>query len=76
MEWTILRPFRKLAHFFWRGVDGIFIDGFLEGLAGGANTLGDLFRRLTTGRLHSYLHAFAWGLVLMLGWFLWVATAP
>jgi hypothetical protein len=33
-------------------------------------TGGELIRRLTTGRLSTYLGAFAWGLLGLLGWML------
>jgi len=31
---------------------------------------GGLIRRLTTGRVSTYLGAFAWGLLVLLGWML------
>jgi hypothetical protein len=31
---------------------------------------GELIRRLTTGRVSTYLGAFAWGLLALLGWML------
>jgi NADH-quinone oxidoreductase subunit L len=66
----LVRPFGAIAVFFWKGVDLSVIDGLLESLARGCREGGERLRMLTTGRLSSYLSAFAWGLVVILGWFL------
>jgi NADH-quinone oxidoreductase subunit L len=70
VERLVLRPFRGLALFFWQGGDRGLIDGTLEGLAHGCDDLGGRLRRATTGRLSTYVGAFAWGLLLILGWML------
>jgi len=66
----LVRPFGAIARFLWQGVDLSVIDGLLESLARGCRGGGERLRILTTGRLSSYLTAFAWGLVVILGWFL------
>jgi NADH-quinone oxidoreductase subunit L len=70
VEWMLLKPFRELADFFWKGTDRTVIDGLLDGLARGCYGLGGRLRLLTTGRISAYLAAFAWGLLLILGWML------
>jgi len=70
IEWCLLKPFRAIARFCGLGIDQTVIEGTLHGLAGQTQRQGDLTRLLTTGRITSYLHGFAWGLVLLLGWFL------
>ena len=46
------------------------IDGLVDGAGLSAQGVGGLLRRMTTGRLSTYVAAFAWGLAAMLGWFL------
>ncbi|MFO7982875.1 MAG: NADH-quinone oxidoreductase subunit L [Desulfuromonadales bacterium] len=65
----ILRPFDWLAEFFSRGIDGTVIEGILDLLSRACQEGGELLRRLSTGRLSSYIGAFAWGLVVILGWY-------
>jgi NADH-quinone oxidoreductase subunit L len=66
----IVRPFDVLARFFWKVVDGMVIEGILNGVCALSQGGGEALRRVTTGRLATYLGAFAWGLVLILSWFL------
>ncbi|PNU21733.1 NADH-quinone oxidoreductase subunit L [Geothermobacter hydrogeniphilus] len=70
VEWSLLKPFRAIARFCGLGLDQTVIEGTLHGLAGVTQKQGDRTRQLATGRISTYLHGFAWGLVLMLGWFL------
>jgi NADH-quinone oxidoreductase subunit L len=70
VERTVLAPFRGLARFFWQGTDGAVIDGILDGVGKSCLAAGERIRRLTTGRLSTYLGAFAWGLLALLGWML------
>lgn len=65
-----VRPFSAMANFCANGCDRILFDGSIEWLAKVAKGYGILVSRLTTGRLTSYLSAFAWGFLILLGWFL------
>lgn len=69
VEIVLLRPFHTLAGWFWQWGDRRIIDGTLEGAGRLCLSAGERLRRLTTGRLSSYLTATAWGLVLILGYF-------
>jgi len=64
----VLRPFNFLAGFFWQVTDVRGIDGVLEGSGRALMGLGGMLRRTATGRLHTYLGGFAWGLLLILAW--------
>ncbi len=72
VEFLLLAPFRFLALFFWQGTDRGLIDGTLEAVASWCGDTGERLRQLTTGRLSTYLAGFAWGLLLVLGWGLWM----
>jgi len=69
-ELIILRPYRFIARFCWIAGDKGLIDGVVEGLGRSILHLGGYFRQLATGQVSFYLQGFAWGLLLMLGWFL------
>ncbi len=68
VERLVLRPFTAVGTFFWKGIDRSTIDGLLEMVASGALASGGRLRRLTSGRLSTYLTALAWGFLLLLGW--------
>jgi NADH-quinone oxidoreductase subunit L len=70
VEKLILAPFGAIARFCWQGTDRTAIDGILDGAGKACMAGGELIRRLTTGRVSTYLGAFAWGLLVLLGWML------
>ncbi|MEJ2519427.1 MAG: NADH-quinone oxidoreductase subunit L [Desulfuromonadales bacterium] len=67
---VLVRPFQAMALFCWAGIDRALIDATVVGMSTRMLSLSMLLRRLTTGRLSSYLAAFAWGFLLILGWLL------
>jgi NADH-quinone oxidoreductase subunit L len=73
-EWLLLRPYRSLCRFCWQGGDKALIDGMVEGLGRLWMDWGGYVRRLSTGQITFYLQGFAWGVLLMLGWFLLMAV--
>ena len=71
VEFVVLKPFRAICRFCCFGLDLTVIDGVLEGLAAKSKEYGERLRPISTGRLSTYLGAFAWGLLVLLGWCLW-----
>ena len=69
-EGLLIRPFRSLCRFCWLGLEVALVEGLIEGIAGSCLRWGNALRRLTNGRIASYLQGFAWGLLVLLGWFL------
>jgi len=65
-----VRPFAAMASFCSSGCDRALFDGTINGLARMVSGWGALLVQLTTGRLATYLSAFAWGFLILLGWFL------
>ncbi|BCR03379.1 NADH-quinone oxidoreductase subunit L [Desulfuromonas versatilis] len=72
VERSLLRPFKAIGRFCWQGLDVTMIEGILGGFASFSQRQGDLLRKLTDGRLSTYLIGFVWGLLVLLGWFLLV----
>jgi len=66
----LVRPFTAMARFCSSGCDRSLFDGTLEGLAKMASRYSALLVQLATGRATTYLSAFAWGFLVLLGWFL------
>ena len=75
VDLLVVRPFDAMARLIYVGADRALIDGTIKGISHFTATCGDLVRRLTTGRLSSYLSAFAWGFLLILGWVLLAIVA-
>ena len=59
-----------MARFCSVGCDRVLFDGVINGLARMVAGWGNLLVQLTTGRMTTYLSAFAWGFLVLLGWFL------
>jgi len=70
IDWTVVKPFGALGTFFGLGLDQTVIEGGLHMLAEGSHGQGERLRRMTTGRISTYLQGFAWGVLAMLLWFL------
>jgi NADH-quinone oxidoreductase subunit L len=65
-----VRPFTAMGRFCSSGCDRSLLDGSISGLARLATGWGATLVQLATGRLTTYLSAFAWGFLVLLGWFL------
>jgi len=63
----VVKPFVGLSTFFWKIVDVLVIDGFVNGLARLGALASDLLRFVQTGRVRSYATLFAAGVVLVIG---------
>ena len=51
---TIVRPLTRVAHFAWKGIDTVAIDGTLNASAFFTEITGDLLRFLQTGNVRNY----------------------
>jgi NADH-quinone oxidoreductase subunit L len=66
----LVRPFGAVARFAADGLDVTLFDGSLSLSARLATGWSARLLRLSNGRLTTYLSGFAWGLLVLLGWFL------
>ena len=67
-----IRPFVWFSRFLWKRVDGVAIDGTLDGLARAVMRLGELPAGWSTGRVATSLVALAGGAAVVLGYVAWV----
>jgi NADH-quinone oxidoreductase subunit L len=67
---VLLSPFTAFAGFCAIGIDRALVDATLEGISRQFVVGGERLRMLTTGRISTYLMAFGWGFMIILGWFL------
>ncbi len=70
VNFVFVRPFTAMARFCSNGCDRTLFDGTINGLARLATSWGSTLVQMATGRLTTYLSAFAWGFLILLGWFL------
>ena len=64
----MVRPLRALSRLFWKGVDGLVIDGAVHGGAFVAELSGELGRFTTTGNVRNYVLYFFLGLIALFWW--------
>jgi NADH-quinone oxidoreductase subunit L len=67
-DWTIVRPLAAVAAFFWKGIDGMVIDGALHTGAATAKVAGEVGRFSITGNVRNYALYFFLGVILLFLW--------
>jgi len=68
VEKLCLVPFRAMTRYSFNGIDRSLIDGLLEEAGRTSLRISEGLRGLATGRVSTYLGAFAWGLFALLCW--------
>ena len=69
---TIVQPLKLLSEFgLWKIVDAKIIDGTVNGTAGAVGLLSSGMRRAQTGSVRAYAASLVFGVVLVLGYYLW-----
>jgi NADH-quinone oxidoreductase subunit L len=64
----VVRPLGRLSRAFWKGVDGLLIDGAVHAGAFVTELTGDLVRFSTTGNVRNYVLYFFLGLIVLFWW--------
>ncbi len=67
-----IRPFERLAHLFWKGVDETAIDGTLDGLARFTLHMGEFPAGWSSGRVSTTLFGLAGGVCAVLAYLAWL----
>jgi NADH-quinone oxidoreductase subunit L len=69
---VIVQPIRRLSTgLLWRGVDAGLIDGTVNGVGGFVRGASSVMRRLQTGSVRAYAASLFFGVVMILGYYLW-----
>jgi NADH-quinone oxidoreductase subunit L len=70
---VIVQPIKQVSTgALWKGVDAGVIDGSVNGVGAGVQSLSSSLRRLQTGSIRTYAASLFLGAVLVLGWYLWI----
>lgn len=70
---VIIQPIKQVSTgALWKGVDAGVIDGSVNGVGAGVQSLSSSLRRLQTGSIRTYAASLFLGAVLVLGWYLWI----
>ncbi|HEX2342229.1 MAG TPA: NADH-quinone oxidoreductase subunit L [Vicinamibacterales bacterium] len=69
---VIVKPIKRLSTgLLWRGVDAGLIDGTVNGVGGFVRGASSVMRRLQTGSVRAYAASLFFGVVMILGYYLW-----
>jgi NADH-quinone oxidoreductase subunit L len=70
---VIIQPIKQVSTgALWKGVDAGMIDGSVNGVGAGVQSLSSSLRHLQTGSIRTYAASLFLGAVLVLGWYLWI----
>lgn len=69
-DFVFVNPCKALGRFLWKGFDVLVIDGLVNGTAHVVMAFGGVVRYLQTGQIYSYAWSMAFGVVVILGYYL------
>jgi NADH-quinone oxidoreductase subunit L len=70
---TIVQPLKRLSTgALWKGVDAGLIDGSVNGVGALVRGASGTLRQLQTGSVRTYAASLFFGVVMILGWYLWI----
>lgn len=69
-DFLFVNPCKALGRFLWKGFDVLVIDGIVNGTAHVVMAFGGVVRYLQTGYIYSYAWTMAFGVVVIIGYYL------
>jgi len=69
-DFLLVNPCKALGRFLWKGFDVIVIDGIVNGVATVVMSFGGVVRYLQTGQIYNYSWSMAFGVVVIIGYYL------
>jgi len=69
-DFMIVNPCKALGRFLWKGFDVVIVDGLVNGVAHVVMAFGGVVRYLQTGQVYSYAWTMAFGVVVIIGYYL------
>jgi NADH-quinone oxidoreductase subunit L len=68
-DYAFVNPCKAFGQFLWKGFDVVVIDGAVNGVAGVVMGFSGIFRYMQSGLIHNYAWSMAFGVVVMLGYY-------
>jgi len=70
---TVVQPIKQVSTgALWKGMDAGLIDGTVNGLGSAVHSASTSLRRVQTGSVRAYAASLFLGVIMILGWYLWV----
>ena len=69
-DFMFVNPCKALGRFLWKGFDVVVIDGLVNGVAHVVMAFGGVIRYLQTGQIYNYAWTMAFGVVVIIGYYL------
>ncbi len=68
-DYAFVNPCKAFGQFLWKGFDVVVIDGIVNGVANVVMGFSGVFRYMQSGLIHNYAWSMAFGVVVMLGYY-------
>jgi NADH-quinone oxidoreductase subunit L len=68
-DYLFVNPCKAFGQFLWKGFDVLVIDGIVNGVASVVMGFSGVFRYMQSGFVHNYAWSMAFGVVVMLGYY-------
>lgn len=69
-DYVFVNPCKAFGRFLWKGFDVLVIDGIVNGVANVVMAFSGIFRYLQSGLIYNYAFSMAFGVVVILGYYL------
>ena len=69
-DYVFVNPCKALGQFLWKGFDVLIIDGVVNGVASVVMGFSGIFRYMQSGYIYNYAFSMAFGVVVMVGYFI------
>jgi len=69
-DFLIVNPCKALGRFLWKGFDVLVVDGIVNGVAHVVMAFGGVIRYMQTGQIYNYAWSMAFGVVVIIGYYL------
>jgi NADH-quinone oxidoreductase subunit L len=68
-DYAFVNPCKALGQFLWKGFDVLVVDGVVNGVASVVMGFSGIFRYMQSGLIHNYAWSMAFGVVVILGYY-------
>jgi NADH-quinone oxidoreductase subunit L len=68
-DFLIVNPCKSFGRFLWKGFDVVVIDGVVNGVANVVMGFSGVFRLMQSGLIYNYAWSMAFGVVVILGYY-------